>query len=68
VVAQENKKIRSAKGEAADAATEQPTGDKDEAVDYTLPENHTVEKYVSHKPTHKKHAGGFELLTRWKWW
>ena len=25
-----------------------------------------MEKYVSHKPTQKKYAGGFELLTRWK--
>jgi hypothetical protein len=66
VTAQENTETRSAKGKAAYVATEQPNGDKDEDVDYTLPENYTVQKYVSHKPTQKKHAGGFELLTRWK--
>jgi len=66
VTAQENMETRSAKGKVAYVATEQPNGDKDEDVDYTLPENYTVQKYVSHKPTQKKHAGGFELLTRWK--
>jgi hypothetical protein len=66
VTAQENTETRLAKGKAAHVATEQPNGDKDEDVDYTLPENYTVQKYVSHKPTQKKHAGGFELLTRWK--
>ncbi len=34
VTAQENKKTRSAKGKAVDVATEQPTCDKDKAVQW----------------------------------
>jgi hypothetical protein len=74
--AQSKNITRSAKGKAAQLVTEepdalhiiteQPAGDNGEEIDYTQPENYSVQKYVSHKVSQKKNTGGFELLTRWK--
>jgi hypothetical protein len=40
-------------------------GSNEEDIDYTLPENHTVEQIVQHRKASKA-KGGWELLCRWK--
>jgi hypothetical protein len=40
-------------------------GSNEEEIDYTLPENHTVEQIVQHRKASKA-KGGWELLCRWK--
>jgi hypothetical protein len=51
---------------AAQAKTNPSDKETIKEVDYTQPENYTVDFFCSHRVSKKKTSGGFELKTRWK--